>query len=162
LSPFALALLGGCALTSGERYEPLDVLRRVPIECEGAVGTERAELEERAVPDDEPLVAADRFAAAVHVGVVAAERVAAWTDGANGPLALVVARGAADEALRRHVELGRDGALAVASGRVAVIANERQVSFVERFDLKSLPAAAILDPVVGRYLVGSRVEVTPH
>jgi len=156
----APALLGGCAGPAVERYEPVAVLRSIPVICSGDVGTPRDRLVERDVPDDGAFVAADRETASVHVGVVAAANIAAWTEGHGGPLALIVARGAAREALRRHDELGREGTLAVASGRVAMISNEHEVSYLERFDLKAAPDAAILDPVVGTFVVGNRVVVT--
>lgn len=155
----APALLCACAAPDVERYEPVAVLRSVPVACNGEVGTKRDRLVERDEPDAEP-VAAERETASVHVGVVTAANVAGWTEGHGAPRALIVARGAAEEAVRRHEELGREGALAVASGRVAVISNEREVSFLERFDLKTAPDAAILDPVVGTFVVGNRVEVT--
>jgi hypothetical protein len=155
----APALLCACAGPDVERYEPVAVLRHVPVTCDGVVGTQRDRLVERDDLDDGAFEAADLETASVHVGVVAAANVAAWTEGHGGPLALVVARGAARDALQRHEELGREGALAVASGRVAVISNEHEVSFVERFDLKTAPDAAILDPVVSTFVVGNRVVV---
>ena len=153
---------GGCAGTGTAPVSPIDVVRRCPIECEGAVGCERPPLGESEPPDDDSLVANERFSANVHVGVVDAASLAAWSDVPFGPLALVVARASIEDFLARHSELGISGAVTVASGGVAVVADEHHLSFVERFDFKTLPEAAILDPVVGTYSVGRRVEVTPR
>ncbi len=158
----SLLVSSGCAGTGSGPVAPIDVVRRCPIECEGAVGCERPPLGEREPPDDDSLFANERFSADVHVGVVDAASIAAWTDGRFGALALVVARASIDDAFARHSELGISGAVTVASGRVAVVADEHHLSFVERFDFKTLPEVAILDPVVGTYSVGRRVEVTPR